>query len=89
MKLPATNLSSFKKFINPTLVLALMFIALVALEAYVLYYKVYGNLSTGIDDSVDVNIVRLDVNNYNKMIELIDSLKAFEPHNEARDNPFN
>ena len=90
MKSPITvDSSKIKKILRPALILALLFLALLALEAYVLYYNVYGNLFTEIEDSsMDVNIVRLDVTNYNKMIELLDSLKDYTPANPAVENPF-
>lgn len=78
-----------KKLFNPGLILVLLFLLLIGVEAYVLYYKVYGNLSTGIEDvAVDVNIVRLDLNNYNKMVELLDSLNSYQPANTPYENPF-
>ena len=78
-----------KKFIRPAVILTLLFLLLIGIEAYLLYYKVYGNLSTDINDiSVDVNIVRLDVSNYNKIIELLDSLNAYQPANPVVENPF-
>jgi hypothetical protein len=83
------NLTKYKKIVSPTLILVLLFLMLVGIEASLLYNKVYGNLSTEFDDdSIDVNIVRLDINNYNKMIDLLDSLHSFQPENEVYENPF-
>ncbi|MBX4187495.1 MAG: hypothetical protein KW802_04610 [Candidatus Doudnabacteria bacterium] len=78
-----------KKILNPTVILTILFAALLLVEAYWLYYKVYGNLSTNVEDAaVEVNIVRLDINNYNKMINLLDSLKVYKPVFTEVENPF-
>ncbi len=78
-----------KKVFSPGLILSLVFLALVAFEVYLLYYKVYGNLSTTVEEAfVENKIVRLNVNNYNKLVELMDEVKTFAPTNVISHNPF-
>jgi hypothetical protein len=80
-----------KKLWHPGLILTAIFLILLIIEAYLLYYKVYANLSTGIEalPVPSSNIVRLDINSYNKTLELLDSLKAFTGSTADVDNPFN
>lgn len=77
------------KAIRPKLVLTILFLILLGFEVYVLYFNVYGNLSTGVEDiSVDTNIVRLDLKNYEKMLQLLDNAKAYGAPAVTVDNPF-
>ena len=78
-----------KKLIQPKLILIVVFIALLVLEAYLLYYKVYGNLSTGIEDvSTDSSIVRLDLPGYKSTLQLLDANTSYVPSGLNLNNPF-
>ena len=78
-----------KKLLRPGLFLVLVFLILVAIEGYLLYFKVYRSLSIGVDTkAINYNIVRLDLNNYNKTLKLLDELNSFSPPNLFINNPF-
>jgi hypothetical protein len=80
--------SLIKKLARPKLLLILLFLALLGVEAYLLYYQVYGNLSTGIENvSVD-NSVRLDLSNYKTTLDLLDSNSTYLPPGLVTNNPF-
>ena len=77
-----------KKFVHPNIILAVVFVIVIGVEAYLLYFKVYAYLSTKVENVQAEDIVRLDLNNYNKTLELLDSLNTFAPENPSVNNPF-
>jgi len=79
----------FKKLFHPKLILIVLFFVLVGIEAYLLYYKVYANLSTSVDTIVfDNNIVRVDVKSYTETLELLDLRKIYQAPNLIINNPY-
>ncbi|OGE74327.1 MAG: hypothetical protein A3I07_02655 [Candidatus Doudnabacteria bacterium RIFCSPLOWO2_02_FULL_42_9] len=83
-------LAIVKKFLHPTLLLTTIFVVLLLLEVYLLYSKVYTNLYVSITGApIEQNIVRLDVTNYNKMLDLLDSLKTYQGRPIDIESPFN
>jgi hypothetical protein len=77
------------KIFHPRWVLTTVFLVLLTLEIYLLYSRVYKNLYTPIEDApIEQNVVRLDVINYNKMLELLDSLKVYTGREINIENPF-
>lgn len=79
-----------KKFIRPDLILILIFLLIFGLEIYLLYSRVYVNLSTEVNEAPTDNIVRLDLASYSKTLILLDASKTFAPQplNLANPNPF-
>jgi len=89
MKLPKLQLSSKSLKTKPGFVLVAIFALLLGYEIYLLYYDVYTNLTTEVQDiSVNTNIVHLDLANYQKMLDLLDSVKVYTPPPITVDNPF-
>jgi hypothetical protein len=90
MKYLDSIITIIKKVLRPSWVLILLFLLLLGVEAYILYSKVYGNLFTGINEEIVVEnkIVRLDLNNYNKTLELLDGLQAYSAPELNINNPF-
>jgi hypothetical protein len=85
MKLPQIPI---KTVLRPGRVLFILFIALLAYEAYLLYYRVYINLSIGVEEVSVEDIVRLDLNNYNTVLEEIDKRNNYIPPTRDINNPF-
>lgn len=80
-----------KKNIRPNLLLVLAFVLIMGFEAYLLYWKVYSNLTT--EEATEIqtgNIVRLDLTSYNKALGILDSAKSFtiKTENLSNTNPF-
>lgn len=71
------KLKAPKKMISPTALFGLIFIAVLALEAYLLYTQVYGSLLAEPDVVSNEKIVRLDLTAYNKTIQLLDKQKQY------------
>ncbi len=67
--------------------LVLLFLLILAYEGYLLYSKVYANLSIGSQDIIAGSVVRLDLNAYNKMLKTIDNNKTFIPTPPVLSNP--
>jgi hypothetical protein len=84
------RLKSFQKYFRPKLVLITLFVIFLGFEMYILYYKVYTNLSVSIEEAPtnSNNIVRLDLTNYKKTLDLLDSLKAYVGVEVSEHNPF-
>lgn len=78
------------KFIRPQLLLSLLLIAMILFEVFLLYSKVYGNLSADAQTAPTGSVVRLDLAAYQKTVNLIDQLKSFTvlPWNIQNSNPF-
>lgn len=66
-----------KKSINPSYILALVFILVICWEAFLIYSKVYSNLSVEQESVESESIVRLDLNSYSKALILLDGAKSF------------
>lgn len=78
-----------KKLIQPSLLLGLILLLVLATEAYLLYSKVYRSLNTDIGDvRLDSSVVRLDLANYTKTLNLLDSQQNFVPNTDIKTNMF-
>lgn len=85
MKLPAIKL---KFRIRPGLILLAAFLILVIFEAYLLYYRVYINLYTTVDEISVEDVVRLNLKDYNAALEAIDKRQNFTAPTLNINNPF-
>lgn len=84
-----TNKVSTKKFLRPKLLLVALFVVAVLIEAYILYTKVFPNLS--ISQEVEQNnqqVVHLNLVDYQKMLITLDQLETFKPDFPILHNPF-
>ena len=84
------KLNRSKKMINPVAILGIIFVVVIAIEAYLLYYRVYGSLLAQPDEVADEKIVRLDINSYNKTVQLLDAYRQYVPAGQfpKNINPF-
>ena len=76
--------------IRPKVWLMVLLLVLMLYESYLLYYKVYANLSveTVEDPLADKKIVRLNFDNYKKTLDFLDGLKNYTPPTTTVANPF-
>lgn len=84
------NQVNLKKFIVPSVWLVLVFILIVAWEGYILYSQVYRQLLPDTAGIKSENIVHLDLDSYNKTLNLLDNTKNFVPKtlDLVNQNPF-
>ncbi len=84
------RLKSLQKYFRPKLILVALFVIFLSFEIYILYYKVYSSLTVSVEETPtnSSNIVRLDLTNYKKTLELLDSLKAYVGVEVTEHNPF-
>ena len=89
MKLTNNNIN-LKKFFVPSVWMVIVFILIVAWEVYVLYTQVYRQLSPDFTGDETENLVRLDLDSYNKSLIILDNAKNFVPDkvNPVTTNPF-
>ena len=88
------NLSSVKNkfsFLSLGTVLTLVFLFLVIVLVYSVYTKLYLSIFGRTELITPANIVRVDLQNYQQTIELINRLEAFTPESPQPRNttPFN
>jgi len=79
--------NKLKKFLRPSLILALLLAAVVLVEAYLAFRVLYPDLSTSVSDSGAEDVVRLDLASYNQEINVLDSNSAYQPGTKALLNP--
>ena len=88
MKFPRIRLPHSR--FNLTLILTLLLLAVLAAEAYFVYSNMYRSLSLKDDEIAPSNVVRVDLKSYQRTIDLLDSLKSYQPPalNLKQPNPF-
>jgi hypothetical protein len=74
------------KRIKIGLALTIVFGLILILEIYLAYDGLYSKLSTESETVEESNVVRVDLEAYNKTIELIDKLENFTPPNLILNN---
>ncbi len=77
-------------FKNIGLVLTVLFVAFIVVELYFAYTYLYQNLRIDDDAIVTSNIVRVNLEDYKKTIELLDGYEQYQPPPLflIRPNPF-
>ncbi|MBI2607899.1 MAG: hypothetical protein HYW51_03685 [Candidatus Doudnabacteria bacterium] len=73
------------------LFLSLIFVLIILLESYLLYYNLYLKLFAEPETIPQSNIVRVNLSEYQKTIEVIEELESYSPPRLFlnRFNPFN
>lgn len=71
-------------------ILTITLIAVLLIEIYLIYFLLYRNVWISDDAIIPNNIVRVDLADYNKTIDLLNELESFSPNPLvlSRPNPF-